>query len=184
MTWKICEEANKNIMDETGETFLLYNEEEAEKLTEYLNKKEGITKQNKRTLTLPYDDQYDIHSDFLEWNELNDWLLVTGKRLNEIEEIYNEEFKVELANAIEMGIDFKKIYGGNTEKTRKQYVDEQLSDLIEEKKLLKSHQSDDLRRIEFLKRLITYKTNFLKSVIELDSAENSIQEQIQQQLEQ
>lgn len=168
MTWKICESARKNIEDENGEAFLCYNEEEAEKLCEYLNKKEETSKQGKRSLTIPYDEKLDLHSDFVEWNELNDWLLVTGKRLLELEEIYKEEFKTELANAIETGVDFKKIYGGNTEKTRKQYVDEQLADIIDEKNLLKSHQSDDFRRIDFLKHLIQMKIKFVNMDKEIE----------------
>lgn len=164
MTWKICEDARKNIEDETGETFLCYNEDKAEELCNYLNEKYGNWKpviQKEETKVIPYDEEYDTHNDFIEWIQLMDWLDKTGKRLTEIDEIYQEEFKLELANAIEIGVDFKKIYGGNTEKTRKQYVDEQLSDLIEEKKMLKSYQADDLRRIEFLKKLIHYKTVFM-----------------------
>ncbi len=157
MTWKVNDKANMNIEDETGKCFLCYNQDEAKELVEYLNKKE----EEKRVLTLPYDEELDLHSDFLEWNELNDWLLITGKRITELNEIYNEEFKIELRQAIEEKVDFKKIYGGNTEKTRKQYVDEQLADIIEEKNLLKSHQADDLRRIEFLKQLIRMKIKLL-----------------------
>lgn len=166
MAWEVCKEAGKNIQDETGNTFLCYNEDEAEKLVEYLNERES-RKTEKRVLTIPYDEQLDLHSDFLEWNELNDWLLKTGKRLIEIEEIYDEEFKIELANALETGVDFKKIYGGNTDKTRKRYVDEQLSDLIDEKKLLKSLQADDLRRIEFLKKLISMKLKLIDKTKEI-----------------
>ena len=166
MTWEVCEDARKNIQDETGNSFLCYNEEEAERLVEYLNERES-RKTEKRVLTIPYDEKLDLHSDFIEWNELNDWLLKTGNRLTEIEEIYDEAFKTELANALEMKIDFKKIYGGNNEKTRKKYVDEQLSDLIDEKKLLKSLQADDLRRIEFLKRLINMKIKLIDKTKEM-----------------
>lgn len=161
MTWKVCEEARKNIIDETGAKFLCNDEIEAKRLVEYLNKKEEENEPSKRVVTIPYDEKMDLHNDFLEWNELNDWLLKTGKRLIELEEIYNEDFKIELKQAIEDKIDFKKIYGGNTEKTRKQYVDEQLSDIVEEKKMLKLNQSDDLRRIEFLKKLISMKLKVL-----------------------
>ena len=166
MTWIVCKEAGKNIQDETGNTFLCYNEDEAERLVEYLNERESM-KTEKRVLTIPYDEKLDLHSDFIEWNELNDWLLKTGNRLVEIEEIYDAEFKIELANALEMKVDFKKIYGGNTEKTRKKYVDEQLSDLIDEKKLLKSLQADDLRRIEFLKKLISMKIKLIDKTKEI-----------------
>ena len=153
MTWKVCDEARKNIEDENGKSFLCYNQDVAKELSTYLNKKE----EEQRIVTVPFDEELDLHSDFIEWDNLNYWLSKTTRRLTEIEEIYQEEFKIELAQAMEEKVDFKKIYGGNTEKTRKQYVDEQLSDLIAEKKELKALQSDDLRRIEFLKRLIQMK---------------------------
>lgn len=158
MTWKVCEEAIKNIEDtETGETFLCSTEMVAEKLVEYLNDQE----EKQRITVIPFDEKSDIHSDFVEWDNINCRLSETTRRLTEIDEIYKEEFKIELAQAIEDNIDFKKIYGGNTEKTRKQYVDEQLSDLIDEKNELKAIQSDDLRRIEFLKKLISMKLKLL-----------------------
>ena len=157
MSWKVSEDARKNIEDETGNSFLCYNEDVAKELSTYLNKKE----EEQRIVTVPYDEELDLHSDFIEWDNLNTWLSKTTRRLTEIEEIYQEEFKIELAQAMEEKIDFKKIYGGNTEKTRKQYVDEQLADLINEKKELKALQSDDLRRIEFLKKLISMKIKLI-----------------------
>lgn len=159
MTWKVCDEARKNIEDETGKSFLCYNQDVAKELSKYLNEKE----EEQRIVTVPFDEELDLHSDFIEWDNLNYWLSKTTRRLTEIEEIYQEEFKIELAQAIEEKVDFKKIYGGNTEKTRKQYVDEQLADLINEKKELKALQSDDLRRIEFLKKLISMKLKVLGS---------------------
>ena len=157
MSWKVSEDARKNIEDETGNSFLCYNEDVAKELSKYLNEKE----EEQRIVTVPYDEELDLHSDFIEWDNINYWLGKTTRRLTQIEEIYQEEFKIELAQAIEEKIDFKKIYGGNTEKTRKQYVDEQLSDLIAEKKELKALQSDDIRRIEFLKRLIEMKLKII-----------------------
>ena len=153
MSWKVSEDARKNIEDETGKSFLCYNQDVAKELSKYLNEKE----EEQRIVTVPFDEELDLHSDFIEWDNLNYWLSKTTRRLTQIEEIYQEEFKIELAQAMEEKIDFKKIYGGNTEKTRKKYVDEQLSDLINEKKELKALQSDDIRRIEFLKRLIQMK---------------------------
>lgn len=159
MTWKICEEANKNITD--GEfTVLCYNEEEAEKLSHYLNEKYGnwqpVTEKQDIT-TIPYDDELDLHKDFVEWDELIHWINKTSRRLIEIEEIYQAESKIILSEAVENGVDFKRLYGGNNASTRKQYVDEQLVDLIDEKQELKFLQADDLRRIEFLKKLIQMK---------------------------
>ena len=103
----------------------------------------------------------DLHTDIQDYEDRLNWLKKTSKRLIEIEEIYKEEFKIELAQAIEEGIDFKKIYGGNTEKTRKQYVDEQLQNLLDEKRELKQYKEDDLRRIELLKRVIDIKTKLM-----------------------
>lgn len=102
-----------------------------------------------------------LHDDFEEWDKIIGWLNKTGRRITEIDEIYNAESKLVLRDAIETGFDFKGVYGGNTEKTRKQYVDEQLSDLLDEKKELKALQSDDLRRIEFLKRMIDMKIKLI-----------------------
>jgi hypothetical protein len=178
MTWKICESARKNVTDtESDFSILCYNEEEAEKLTEYLNSKyaeweveksEEILDASEEQSTeecklIPYDDQYETHNDLIEYDEILHWMSKTNQRLTEIDEIYKEEFKVELANAIENGVDFKKIYGGNTEKTRKQYVDEQLSDLLDEKKMLKAYQSDDNRKLDFLKLLIQFKIKMVET---------------------
>lgn len=102
-----------------------------------------------------------LHEDFKEWDNIINWLNKTGRRITEIDEIYNAESKLVLRDAIETGFDFKGNYGGNTEKTRKQYVDEQLADLLNEKKELKALQSDDLRRIEFLKRMIDMKIKLI-----------------------
>ena len=173
MTWKICEKANKNVEDtETDFSVLCYDETEAEGLAKYLNEKYGeweILKVDEETeppeqhnsKLIPYDEELNLHEDFVEYDNILHWISQTNKRLTEIDEIYQEQFKIELANAIETGVDFKKIYGGNTKKTRKQYVDEQLAYLIDEKKMLKAYQSDDLRRIEFLKRLIDMKIKII-----------------------
>lgn len=104
----------------------------------------------------------DLHKDFEEWNKLLKWLDKTSRRLLEIEEIYEMESKIILSEAIETGVDFKKLYGGNNQTTRKQYVDEQLKELIEEKNELKFLQNDDLRRIEFLKKIISMKLQLLR----------------------
>lgn len=178
MTWKICESARKNVTDtESDFSILCYNEEEAEKLTEYLNSKYGewelkeeetpveileeITPKkeysSEECKVIPFDEQYETHNDLIEYDDILHWMSKTNQRLTEIDELYKEEFKIELSNAIENGVDFKKIYGGNTEKTRKQYVDEQLSDLLDEKKMLKAYQSDDNRKLDFLKMLIQFK---------------------------
>jgi len=104
---------------------------------------------------------FNLQNDFKEWDNLINWLNKTGRRITKIDEIYAEESKLVLRDAIENGVDFKALYGGNTEKTRRQYVDEQLADLLNEKKELKALQSDDLRRVEYLKRLIDMKVKLI-----------------------
>ena len=109
----------------------------------------------------------DLHVNFEEWNERVDWLDKTSRRLIEIEEEYNRKSDEILAHAKEMkekqGIDVvKDKYGGNNDKTRKKYVDEQLTDLLEEKKELEFLKSNDNRRISLLKRLIDMKIELIK----------------------
>lgn len=134
---------------------------QAEMICEKLNEVNVINTE-KRVLTIPHDEKLDLHSDFIEWNNLINWINESSRRISELDEIYKEEFKIELQNAIEDGVDFKAIYGGNTEKTRKQYVDEQLSDLLVEKNELEFLKADDIRRIDFLRHLIKMKTELLK----------------------
>ena len=50
----------------------------------------------------------------------------------------------------------------NNDKTRKKYVEEELSDLTDEKQELKLQKEEDNRRISFLKRLITMKIELLR----------------------
>ena len=144
---------------ETGWFYPNLSKLEAETLLEKLNEvsNSNNTERTYEPKLIPFDKKFETHDDFIEYDNLIHWISKTSKRLTEIDEIYKEEFKVELANAMEIGIDFKKIYGGNNEKTRKQYVDEQLSDILDEKKMLKAYQTDDLRRIDFLKLLIQFK---------------------------
>lgn len=136
---------------ETGWFYPNLTEMEAETLAEKLNE---VSKDNAINGTL-YDD-------FMEYNDLIVWLNKTNRRLTEISEIYTAESKLILSDAIANGFDFKAHYGGNTEKTRKQYCDEQLAELLDEKKELKFCKEDDLRRIEFLKRLINAKIELIK----------------------
>ena len=103
-----------------------------------------------------------LYQDFNEYDELINWLNLTSRRIVEIEREYKEKSKTVLQKAVEDGVDFKAIYGGNSEKTRRQYVDEQLSDLVIEKQELKLLKEDDLRRIEFLKRMIDMKIELVK----------------------
>ena len=99
---------------------------------------------------------------FKEYDERLDWLKETSARLVEINREYEEKFPKLLQKAIEDNVDFKALYGGNTEKTRKKYVDEQLSELILEKEKLELFKSDDIRRVEFLKKIIDMDIALLK----------------------
>lgn len=64
--------------------------------------------------------------------------------------------------AIASKIDFNAIYGANNQKVRQQYADEQLADLLEEKKELEFLKADDNRRISFLKKLINLKVELIR----------------------
>lgn len=103
-----------------------------------------------------------LEEDFKEYDERLDWIKKTSHRLMEIDKEYEEKSPKILQKAIEDGVDFKALYGGNTEKTRKKYVDEQLSSLISEKERLKLFKEDDGRRVSFLKRMIDMKIALIK----------------------
>jgi len=103
-----------------------------------------------------------LAEDFKDYENRLDWLYKTTTRLMEIEREYDEKFPKLLQKAIEEGVDFKALYGGNTDKTRKKYVDEQLSELILEKERLKLFKEDDNRRIGLIKRLIDLKLQFVE----------------------
>ena len=98
-----------------------------------------------------------LKEDFDEYEERLNWLYKTSTRLMEIEREYNKKSTEILQKAIADGVDFKALYGGNSEKTRKKYVDEQLSELLIEKERLKLFKEDDNRRIGLIKRVIDLK---------------------------
>ena len=134
---------------------------EANTLCDKLNETEKKEVPQHRIITIPYNDFLNLHEDFVEWDERISWLDATSRRLTEISNEYNEKSPKILQEAIENGFDFKAVYGGNTEKTRRQYVDDSLHDLLSEKAELKHLQADDLRRIEFLKKLISMKIKII-----------------------
>ena len=103
-----------------------------------------------------------LHEDFQEWENCIERINKNSRRLMEIKEIYQLESDRLLEEAREIKIDFKALYGGNNATTRKQYVDEQLSDLLEEKKELTFLKDEDNRKISFLKRLIDMKIELIK----------------------
>lgn len=111
---------------------------------------------------LEKDITVDLTEDFKEWNKIITRLNKNGRRLIEIKETYQLESVRILEEAREIKVDFKALYGGNNEKTRKQYVDEQLSDLLDEKKELELRNADDNRKISYLTRLIDMKIELIK----------------------
>lgn len=103
-----------------------------------------------------------LKEDFDEYEERLNWLYKTSTRLMEIEREYDKKSTEVLQKAIADEVDFKALYGGNSEKTRKKYVDEQLSELLIEKERLKLFKEDDNRRIGLIKRVIDLKLNFIE----------------------
>ena len=113
------------------------------------------------------DDTINMYYDFIQWDTLITRLDKISRRLIQIEETYETESEKILNNARqikeEIGKDIiKEKYGGNNDKTRKKYVEEQLSDLTDEKQELKLQKEEDNRRISFIKRLIDMKIELIK----------------------
>lgn len=102
-----------------------------------------------------------LHIDFNEWNRRINRLDRTNRRLLKIEKIYEMESDRILKEIRENHIDIKAMYGGNNDKTRKRYVDEQLTELLEEKEELEFLKADDNRRISYLKKIITMKIEMM-----------------------
>ena len=108
-----------------------------------------------------------LHEDFKNWDEIIERINKNSKRLIEIDEEYKEKSEKILAEARkikeETDVDvIKDKFGGNNDKTRKAYVKEELSDLIEEKRNLTINKEEDNRRIPYLKRLIDMKIEMIK----------------------
>lgn len=108
-----------------------------------------------------------LHEDFQNWYELIERINKNSRRLVEIDEEYKEKSEKILAEARkikeETDVDvIKDKFGGNNDKTRKAYVKEELSDLIEEKRNLTINKEEDNRKIPYLKRLIDMKIELMK----------------------
>lgn len=139
----------------TGETKVRFDSD-VEGLTEFVNYLTEHYHELEKDITV------DLSEDFKEWDKIITRLNKNGRRLVEIKEIYQLESVRILEEAREIKVDFKALYGGNNEKTRKQYVDEQLSDLLDEKKELELRNADDNRKISYLTRLIDMKIELIK----------------------
>lgn len=103
----------------------------------------------------------DLNNDFQEWDKRIEWLDKTNRRLLEIEKVYEMESDRILEEVRTNDIDIKAIYGYNNDKTRKKYVDEQLTELLEEKEELEFLKADDNRRISYLKKIISMKIEMM-----------------------
>lgn len=104
----------------------------------------------------------DLHSDFQEYDELITKMNKDARELFRLEKEYQNEFNRVLEEAIEHKVDFKALYGGNNAATRKQYVEEQLSDMLDEIQELKFCKTENQRQLDFLKRLIDMKIQLIK----------------------
>lgn len=116
---------------------------------------------------LEKDITVDLTEDFKEWDKVIKRLNKNGRRLVEIKETYETESEKLLNNARQIKEEtekdiIKEKYGGNNDKTRKKYVEEQLSDLLDEKKELELRNADDNRKISYLTRLIDMKIELIK----------------------
>lgn len=113
------------------------------------------------------DNTINMYYDFIQWDTLINRINKISRRLIEIEEEYETKSEQLLSEARTIkdndGKDIiKEKYGGNNDKTRKKYVEEELSDLTDEKQELKLQKEEDNRRISFIKRLIDMKIELIK----------------------
>ena len=117
-----------------------------------------------------------ITQDLIEWNRILKRLNKSTRRLATIKEEYKNKSDEILAKARKIKEDedidiIKDKYGGNNDKTRKKYVEEELSDLINERKELDFQIAEDNRRIVYLKELIRTKRMILQAQCEFKGVE-------------
>ena len=117
-----------------------------------------------------------ITKDLIEWNRILNRLSKSTRRLVEIKEEYKNKSDEILAKARKIKEDenidiIKDKYGGNNDKTRKKYVEEELSDLINERQELDFQVAEDNRRIVYLKELIRTKRMILQTQCEFKGVE-------------
>ena len=117
-----------------------------------------------------------ITQDLIEWNRILNRLNKSTRRLATIKEEYKNKSDEILAKARKIKEDenidiIKDKYGGNNDKTRKKYVEEELSDLINERQELDFQVAEDNRRIVYLKELIRTKRMILQVQCEFKGVE-------------
>lgn len=113
------------------------------------------------------DEELDLYNDFTEYEELIDNINQTARELVQKETEYAEKGDAILKLAAyikeENGDDIiKQKYGGNNDKTRKKYVEDELKLFAEDIQELKFKKEEYNRRLGFLKRLIDMKTAMIK----------------------
>ena len=113
------------------------------------------------------DEELDLYNDFTEYEELIDNINKTARELVQKETEYAEKGDALLKLAAYMkkenGDDIiKEKYGGNNDKTRKKYVEDELKAFAEDIQELKFKKEEYNRRLGFIKRLIDMKTAMIK----------------------
>ena len=113
------------------------------------------------------DEELDLYNDFTEYEELIDNINQTARELVQKETEYAEKGDAILKLAAyikkENGDDIiKQKYGGNNDKTRKKYVEDELKAFADDIQELKFKKEEYNRRLGFIKRLIDMKTAMIK----------------------
>lgn len=109
----------------------------------------------------------DLHKDFTEYEELITNMNEDARELIKKETEYAEKSDALLKIAAhikeENGDDIiKQKYGGNNDKTRKKYVEDELKEFADDIQELKFKKGEYNRRLGFLKRLIDMKISLIK----------------------
>lgn len=105
-----------------------------------------------------YDERpLDLHIDFKEWGDIIDRLKINEAELIHLKETFNQ-----LSEKIISETDFKQLYGKNNETIRKNHVNNELSDMVEQINMLKLAINHDNRQLNFIKALVHMKLELLK----------------------
>lgn len=108
-------------------------------------------------------------------NQMNEWFAeydlllenveVGETRLSTLKDYYNRK-EIEIITKT----DFKKIYGANNDKIRKQHIKTVLKNTSNDIKSLEQSLDANKRRISFLKRVIDYNIKLVDIIIKNDTA--------------